>query len=98
MYSVKNLLVQSPEELKGGILIILAALVATHVIDVSPEATALWGLVIERVLSWFYVKPLTVNKARMQDLADETLKNIEFGKDLAADVTQATKAPTSKKR
>lgn len=78
MYSLKNVLLQKPDAIKGVVLIILAALVAGGQINLDGEAVAMWGLGIERLLSLFYVQPLSVNKAGLADLvADPEVKPLD---------------------
>lgn len=69
MYSVRNIFTQEPETVKGAALTVLAALVLVNAINLSGEATAGFGLMIERVLSLFYVRPLTASKAALNDLS-----------------------------
>lgn len=65
MYDPRNLLKQSPETIKTLILAILTALVVQGTINISGEAAAAWGLVIERALQALYVAP--VKKAAADD-------------------------------
>lgn len=68
MYSIRNILVQEPNAVRGGVLAVLAVLVMTQVVTVSAEAVAGIGLAVEVVLNLFYVKPLSVSRDAMSKL------------------------------
>lgn len=68
MYSIRNILVQEPNAVRGAVLAVLAVLVMTQVVTVSAEAVAGIGLAVEVVLNLFYVKPLSVSRDAMNKL------------------------------
>lgn len=68
MYSLRNIFLQEPNAVRTAVVAILAALVVTEVIDISTEAVAAWGIVIEVVLTLFYVRPLSVSKEGLRQL------------------------------
>jgi hypothetical protein len=72
MYSLTNILKKSPLAVKGAVMTVLAALVATGVIDISAEAVAVWGLAIERLLDLLYTAPLIVSRAGLTELTEGT--------------------------
>lgn len=67
-YDPRNVLKQAPEELRDWVLTILAVLVIvptdSPVLDVSPEAVTIIGLVVYKTLTVFYVKP--AQKAKVE--------------------------------
>lgn len=97
MYSFKNVLKQSPEEIKGGILLLLTLLTvmqAPGFRDISGETAAMMGLAIERFLTWFYVKPLVVNRDKLQQYGQEATAALEQFDAERADLTAAAAKPT----
>lgn len=63
MYTIKNVLSQAPDKIKGGILLIGTAVIVT-VTGADPVAIlASWSVAIERTLEWFYVAPAVKAKA-----------------------------------
>lgn len=77
MYDPRNVLKQSPETVRDWVLTLLAALVVFGVITMSPEATAVSGVLVYKTLTLLYVAPTQKAKVEadlsaLQDLADST--------------------------
>lgn len=70
MYSVTNLLQKEPNAIRGAILSILGVLVMTNVVSISAEAVAGIGVSIELLLTLFYVRPMSVSRKGMEELAN----------------------------
>lgn len=83
-YSLKNLLVQSPEEIKTAILAVITLICAALGLDPDLITTLGVGLVIERLLNLLYVKPVkrVQERAALNELADHTLRSIDLGQKL----------------
>lgn len=79
MYSLKNVLTQSPEKVKVTLMAVVGVVVALAT-DLDPTLleTVGVGFAIERVLDLFYVAPV---KRSNDDAA--TLQAIDLGKQLA---------------
>ncbi len=71
MYSLKNVLLQKPDQVKRTVLSILGLLVLAGAITISADTAVAWAIAIENVLGMLYVSPLTVSKAGIQALVDD---------------------------
>jgi len=75
MYSLKNIFLQEPESVKGLVMTLLGLAVLTGMVHASGEVIAGIGLAVERLLGFFYVRPLTASKAGINALvADPEVK------------------------
>jgi hypothetical protein len=75
MYDPRNIFKQKPEDIKAVVLLVLSALVMRGTIDASGEEVALWGLIVEQLLSRFYVAP--TQQARVERELIEVGKQID---------------------
>jgi hypothetical protein len=88
MYSLKNVLQQSPEKVKITLLAVLGVIGAAYGLEPTLFETLGVGIAIERVLDLFYVAPIRAAAdqaaidAAEQKLAETALKGIELGKQL----------------
>jgi hypothetical protein len=87
MYSLKNVLTQSPDKVKSTVLAVLgvAVIIATYRgYDIGGDVVAAIGIAIERVLDLFYVAPVKVaqEEVALSELHDHTLQAIELGQKL----------------
>lgn len=69
MYSIKNVFKQEPNAIKAAIVTLLATLVMAGVVNLSGEQVAGYGLALEVLLGLFYVRPLSISKKAIDDLA-----------------------------
>lgn len=87
MYSLKNVLTQSPDKVKSTVLSVLAVavIIATYRgYDIGGDVVAAVGIAVERVLDLFYVAPVKAvqEEAALIELHDHTLHAIDLGQKL----------------
>lgn len=89
MYSLRNVLTQSPEKVKVTILAVLGVLAGLRGWDPDLLETVGVGIAIERILDLFYVAPVrtaqaaTAEQAHQDEKTVEALNGIELGQQLA---------------
>lgn len=86
MYSLRNVLTQSPEKVKVTVLAVLGVVAGLRGWDPDLLETVGVGIAIERLLDLFYVAPVRNAGAREVQVQHEgeVLKGIELGKQLAS--------------